>query len=378
MRRYLTGAAAVCASLAVLASPALASHGGGGGGGGGTTPPAGAPVATFSGTNLDFGSQDVGTVSATQTVTITNTGTASLFINGVGVPQGSGDFREVASPADCTAATIPVGGSCSIVVAFAPAVTGTRAGTISVLTTGSVGATVINLTGVGVSAAGPTPISVGIPPTGIPCVNGVCDTGLSTLVNDFFFTSFSAEGDTSATPLTWTLDAGTLPPGTTLNRDGTLVGFPSQLGTFTFTVRVTDATGRTAAQAFSQTISPIPPAGDPRCTHSPNEPGTLSGAAIGGQAPSGSAGIDTSKFTACGGFYTINVNVKNVNLPNGTVLWVTLSGRPLGEITLAGGAGAIRPFVYAGSLRREAIQIYSHVPPLGIFEAPILTSGSFT
>src|SRR3954470_3451250 len=151
MRRYLGGTAAVFAALALAAAPALASHGGGGGGGGSSTP-AGAPIATFSATNLNFGSVEVGATSATQTVTITNTGTASLFINGVGIPQGSGDFDEVSSPADCTAATIPVGGSCSIVVDFAPKVTGTRTGTISVLTTGSVGATVLNLTGVGVSA----------------------------------------------------------------------------------------------------------------------------------------------------------------------------------------------------------------------------------
>src|SRR3954452_14332208 len=153
MRRYLVGAAAAFAALAIGAAPALASHGGGGGGGGGaTTTRAGAPIATFSATSLNFGSLQVGATSATQTVTITNTGTASLFINGVGIPQGSGDFDEVASPADCTAATIPVGGSCSIIVDFAPKVTGTRTGTISVLTTGSVGPTVLNLNGVGVSA----------------------------------------------------------------------------------------------------------------------------------------------------------------------------------------------------------------------------------
>src|SRR4051812_36269707 len=211
MRRYLAGAAAVFAALAVAAAPAPASHGGGGGGG--TTTPAGAPIATFSATNLDFGSLQLGTTSATQTVTITNTGTASLFINGVGIPQGSGDFDEAASPADCTAATIPVGRSCSIVVDFAPKVTGTRTGTISLLTTGSTGATVLNLTGVGVSAGGPTPISVNTPATGIPCVNGVCDTGLTTIVNDFYYTAFSAGGDTSATPLVWSLAAGTVPPG---------------------------------------------------------------------------------------------------------------------------------------------------------------------
>src|SRR4051794_23988922 len=215
MRRHLGGAAAVVfTALAVAAAPALASHGGGsgsGGGGGGTpAPPGGAPIAPFSATSLDYGSQQLGTTSAPQTVTITNTGTASLFINGVGVPQGSGDFHEVSSAADCTAATIPVGGSCAIIVDFAPTVTGTRTGTISVLTTASSSPTLLNYTGVGVSAAGPTPISVATP-FGLPCPNGVCDTGVTTLVNDFSFTSFSANGDVSATPLTWSLAAGTVP-----------------------------------------------------------------------------------------------------------------------------------------------------------------------
>ena len=69
--------------------------------------------------------------------------------------------------------------------------------------------------------------------------------------------------------------------------------------------------------------------------------------------------------------------MKNVNLPNGTVLWATLSGRPIGEITLANGAGSTRPFVYDGALRKEAIQVYSHIPPFGVFEAPILVSTGF-
>src|SRR5690348_9985067 len=136
MRKVAGAVAAAFVALAVAAAPAMASHGGGGGGGGGqTTPPAGAPVATFSATSLDYGSVPVGTTSPTQTVTITNTGTASLFINGVGVPQGGGGFVEVSSAADCIAATIPVGGSCSIIVAFAPTVTGTQTATISVLDT---------------------------------------------------------------------------------------------------------------------------------------------------------------------------------------------------------------------------------------------------
>jgi hypothetical protein len=34
--------------------------------------------------------------------------------------------------------------------------------------------------------------------------------------------------------------------------------------------------------------------------------------------------------------------------------------------------------VFAGALRKTAIQIYSYVPPIDAFESPILVSGFFT
>jgi hypothetical protein len=61
-----------------------------------------------------------------------------------------------------------------------------------------------------------------------------------------------------------------------------------------------------------------------------------------------------------------------VNLPDGTVLWVTLSGRPLGTITLRGGAGSIRPYVYPSELRKLSVQVFASPPPFGSLAQPIL------
>jgi hypothetical protein len=58
------------------------------------------------------------------------------------------------------------------------------------------------------------------------------------------------------TPYTWSVSAGSLPPGLTLPAaTGVLAGTPTTAGTFSFTVKVTDATGLTASKATSVTIA---------------------------------------------------------------------------------------------------------------------------
>jgi hypothetical protein len=371
-----TRVAAALAATAVLfasgATTALASRGGGGGG---TTPPppppAGAPAVSLSPSSVGYGPQEVGTASAPQTITLTNTGTASLFVNGM--RQAGLDPLDFAETDDqCVGTSVPAGGTCTLTVIFKPTATGARTATISVTDTAASSPQVIAFTGTGTSVAGPTPISIDT--TGMTCTDGVCDLGSHPLVNDFFFAGFSAVGDT-APPFAWSLAGGALPPGLTLFADGTIYGVATATGAYTFTLRVTDPNAKTATQTFRTTISPLPAPGDPRCQHAPSSSvAALSGPAIAGKTPSGHAVGDQSKLTACGGYVTIDVSVKNVNVPNGTVLWVTMSGGPpIGTITIDNGAATMRPFVLASDLRKKGIAIYGQPPQLVFGQAPVLT-----
>jgi hypothetical protein len=83
------------------------------------------PGVALQPTSLTFGVTAVGTTSATQRVTLTNSGGATLTITRI---QGSGDFAETN---DCTA-TLAGGSACSIDVTFTPTADGTRIGTLTI------------------------------------------------------------------------------------------------------------------------------------------------------------------------------------------------------------------------------------------------------
>jgi alpha-tubulin suppressor-like RCC1 family protein len=83
------------------------------------------PVVGLSPSSLTFASQIYGTASAAQTVTLTNTGTATLNISGI---TASGDFTNTST----CGASLTVGASCTISVTFTPASIGARTGTLSI------------------------------------------------------------------------------------------------------------------------------------------------------------------------------------------------------------------------------------------------------
>jgi len=62
-------------------------------------------------------------------------------------------------------------------------------------------------------------------------------------------------------PFTWSITAGNLPPGVTLGSDGSLSGIPTSVGTFNFTVTVTDSSPKPVPSSlpFSIYIAPPPP-----------------------------------------------------------------------------------------------------------------------
>jgi Abnormal spindle-like microcephaly-assoc'd, ASPM-SPD-2-Hydin/Putative Ig domain len=370
--RFVATLAVFAAVLFASAVPAMASGGSGGGG----TPPPPAPVSvTLSPSPMTFGSQAVGTTSVAQTLTLTNHGTASQFINGVSTTGL--DFNRTNDL--CIGSSVAAGGSCTITIVFNPTATGSRTAILTVLDNNFNSTQTVNLTGTGTSVNGPTPLSVDT--TGLSCTAGVCTLGFvgDQFVKNFYFANLTVLGQV-VTPFAWTLVGGTLPPGETVFPNGQLYGTPTATGTFAFTVNVTDSNGQTATQAFSLTISPPPPPLTPAQQGCQHAPGTttaqLTGPAIAGQTPSGQGIGDQSQLTACGGFTTIRASLKNVNLPNGTVLWVTMGGEPIGRITMSGGAGTMAPWVTVASLRKTAMGIFT-APPTGTSTASPILSGPF-
>ncbi|HET9793192.1 MAG TPA: putative Ig domain-containing protein [Thermoanaerobaculia bacterium] len=65
-----------------------------------------------------------------------------------------------------------------------------------------------------------------------------------------------------ASPYTFTLASGSLPPGIQLDDSGELHGTPTATGAFSFTVTATDASHCTGTQAYSISVSPDSPAGE--------------------------------------------------------------------------------------------------------------------
>jgi hypothetical protein len=87
------------------------------------------PTVMLSPTTLTFGSQMVGTSSAAQVVTVTNTGTTTLLLKGIGI---SGNNHADYSQTNTCGSTLAANASCTISVVFTPTKTGSRAATVSV------------------------------------------------------------------------------------------------------------------------------------------------------------------------------------------------------------------------------------------------------
>jgi FG-GAP-like repeat/Abnormal spindle-like microcephaly-assoc'd, ASPM-SPD-2-Hydin/FG-GAP repeat len=93
-------------------------------------------------TPLNFGKQAVGTTSAAQTVTLTNTGTTELKIPSI---KASAEFSVTTS---CRSTLIP-DANCAITVAFSPTKQGAQQGTITIIDNASSKPQVIELLGTG-------------------------------------------------------------------------------------------------------------------------------------------------------------------------------------------------------------------------------------
>jgi hypothetical protein len=126
----------------------------GSGGGGGTATLAANP------SSLAFGSVTVGSTSAAQTVTVTNSGTVAATVSSVSV---TGAFSQT----NTCGTSIAAGGSCTVTAKFAPTATGSASGTLTVASNATNPSLTVALTGTGAAAgtatlaASPTSLAFG-------------------------------------------------------------------------------------------------------------------------------------------------------------------------------------------------------------------------
>ena len=99
-------------------------------------------TAIFSSYSLNFGSQNVGTTSSPQTLTLTNAGGGTLTISSIMI---SGDFAQT----DNCGSSLAPGASCTFNVTFTPTAYGTRIGSITVTDSALGSPQFISLSGVG-------------------------------------------------------------------------------------------------------------------------------------------------------------------------------------------------------------------------------------
>lgn len=113
----------------------------------------------------------------------------------------------------------------------------------------------------------------------------------------------AASGGTG--PYTWALISGALPPGMSLTAGGHIGGTPTAVGTFSFTVKVTDSTlptHETAMGSLSLVVAPV-------------------GLSLTGSAPDAVLGVGYShQFTATGGTTPYSYSISSGSLPPGLSL----------------------------------------------------------
>lgn len=110
------------------------------------------PSISVDATALTFGSQTVGSTSAAQAVTLTNSGAATLtFASFTLTGAAAGDFTRGGT----CAGTLAAGASCSVSFTFTPAAVGARSATLTIASDASNGSAVLSLAGSGAAAATP-------------------------------------------------------------------------------------------------------------------------------------------------------------------------------------------------------------------------------
>ncbi len=205
-------------------------------------------AATLSPANLAFTAQAVSTASASQTITVTNSGTIPLAISRLAI---TGDFSETDT---CASATLSPGLTCTVQIQFLPTAIGTRTGLLTLYGNVPTGQVTASLTG----AATPpgaivlTPVLASFPATVINAPSAAQNITISNISSDTVtLQPSSITGDFKITANTCggTLNAST---GCTV----AVVFIPTASGTRTGLLTITGSSGTQTASLTGTGTSP--------------------------------------------------------------------------------------------------------------------------
>jgi hypothetical protein len=256
-------------------------------------------TATVSPATLDFGSQQVQTVSAASTVTVTVTGALDLNVTKSTV---SGDFS--LGPNTCTG-TVAAGSTCTVDVSFAPTATGLRTGVLTIFGNLPGGELTVSLSGTGT-----TPASITLTPSSLTFGNqligttstsqdiSVSNTGSNTAT----ISDVSVVGD-------FAISANTC--GTSLaGQSGCMLSIvfkPVNSGTSTGSVTVTDSAGTQTAQLTGTGLSAATSEVSPTSlTFAAQQVGTTSAAQAVTLTNNGDASLNSIQVAITGDFQVVN------------------------------------------------------------------------
>lgn len=119
------------------------------------------PVPVLAPESLNFGAVDQLSTSPTQPVTIRNAASASAPLALGAITTSAGSDFGIAGGTCEPGQNIPVGGSCTVLLAFTPSAAGTRSAQLNVVHNGSAGVSTLPLTGIG---TGESPVIALSPP----------------------------------------------------------------------------------------------------------------------------------------------------------------------------------------------------------------------
>jgi len=185
-------------------------------------------------TSLTFSNQAVGTTSAAQVITLTNTdGVHSLTVSSV-VP--SGDFIE----SDNCVPSVAAGKTCTISVQFKPGSTGAIDGSISVFDNAPASPQVLGLTGTGIAQETVSPATLNLGTMSIGKTSAIKTVKLTNnTASSIAITSISASGDFTATPAASNGCTTSLAANASCTED--VFFTPTELGTVVGSVVFSDA-----------------------------------------------------------------------------------------------------------------------------------------